>query len=37
MTITKIVAIVALAATTLSLGACCHKQCCQMPCPSKTK
>jgi hypothetical protein len=34
MTITKIAAIVALAAATLSLGACCHKQCCQQPCPA---
>ena len=29
MTITKIAAVVALAAATLTLGACCHKQCCQ--------
>jgi hypothetical protein len=34
MTITKIAAIVALATVTLSLGACCHKQCCQQPCPA---
>jgi hypothetical protein len=29
MTITKIAAVVALAAATLTLGACCHKQSCQ--------
>ena len=34
MTITKIAAIVALATAALSLGACCHKQCCQQPCPA---
>ncbi|MEI6081020.1 MAG: hypothetical protein WCR44_01160 [Verrucomicrobiota bacterium] len=34
MTITKIAAIVALATAALSLGACCHKQCCQQPCPT---
>lgn len=37
-TITKIAAVLALAATTLSLGACCHKkQCCQQPAPCKSK
>jgi hypothetical protein len=30
MTITKIAAIIALAAASLTLGACCHKQSCQM-------
>jgi len=34
MTITKIAAIVALATVTLSLGACCHKQCSQKLCPT---
>jgi len=34
---TRIVAIVALAATALSLGACCHKRCCQQPAPCKSK
>jgi hypothetical protein len=34
MTITKIAAIIALAAATLSLGACCHKQSCQQTSPS---
>jgi hypothetical protein len=33
MTITKIAAIIALAATSLSLGACAHK-CCQQPATS---
>jgi len=37
MTITKIVAVVALAAATLTLVACCHKQCCQQPAPCKSK
>jgi hypothetical protein len=38
MTITKIAAVVALAVATLSLGACCHKQCCeQKPAPCKSK
>jgi hypothetical protein len=36
MTITKIAAIIALAAASLSLGACCHKQCCQQSCPSSS-
>jgi hypothetical protein len=36
-TITKIAAVIALAATTLSLGACCHKKCCQQPAPCKSK
>ena len=34
MTITKIAAIIALAAASLSLGACCHKKCCQQSCPA---
>ena len=29
MNITKIIAMVTLAAASLTLGACCHKQCCQ--------
>jgi len=39
MTITKIATVVALAAATLTLGACCHKQCCsQTPaCQVKSK
>lgn len=37
MTITKIAAVVALAVATLSLGACCHKPCCQQPAPCKSK
>jgi len=36
-TITKIAAVVALAAATLTLGACCHKQCCTKPAPCKSK
>jgi len=34
MTIIKTAVIVALATAALSLGACCHKQCCQQPCPA---
>jgi hypothetical protein len=37
MTITKIAAVVALAAASLTLSACCHKQCCTTPAPSKSK
>ena len=39
MTITKIAAVVALAVAILSLGACCHKPCCQpnTACSVKTK
>jgi hypothetical protein len=37
-TITKIAALIALAATTLALGACCSKKpCCQQPAPCKSK
>jgi hypothetical protein len=37
MTITKIAAVVALAVASLTLGACCHKQCCTQPAPCKSK
>jgi hypothetical protein len=37
MTITKIAAVVALAVASLTLGACCHKQCCTNPAPCKSK
>lgn len=37
MTITKIAAVVALAAASLTLGACCHKQTCTQPAPCKSK
>jgi hypothetical protein len=37
MNITKIVAVIALAATTLTLGACCHKQSCMQSAPCKSK
>lgn len=37
MTLTKIIAAIALAAATFSLGACCHKPCCQNPAPCKSK
>jgi hypothetical protein len=36
-TITKITAALVLAAATISLGACSHKQCCQQPAPCKSK
>jgi hypothetical protein len=38
-TITKIIAVVALAAATLTLGACCHKPCCKQTsaCQVKSK
>lgn len=37
MTITKIVAVVALAAATLTLGACCNKKSCMQSAPCKSK